>query len=274
MTEQESVDLVAVIRTMYPDGDAPAELLASYASILSRYDKQDADQGVARLMHAYQSRKLPTIARIEEQILSTSPALQSWRVLADAVAARANTPPEWPSQLAREAVQRLGGWTTLLQWDGSMDTLREAYTRAYSAAADKAEQTASAVPQLASGEQKTLNLSGSETCAYCLDDGWVELAGTVKQAGVTYQRGVTACRWCELGEAVYRSATSGHETKTGGWWPAYRLANDYTAADLAAPPAVLDAEAVPLATYAASDVGQADTALRDERVQALLGLIR
>jgi hypothetical protein len=43
------------------------------------------------------------------------------------------------------------------------------------------------------------NITGDESCGVCLDDGWVELLGTVTVGGSTTPRGVTGCKWCEEG---------------------------------------------------------------------------
>lgn len=44
-----------------------------------------------------------------------------------------------------------------------------------------------------------MNASDSDHCGVCDDTGLVALKGTVKQHGVEYSRGVTACLWCEHG---------------------------------------------------------------------------
>jgi hypothetical protein len=43
------------------------------------------------------------------------------------------------------------------------------------------------------------NVTGDESCGICLDDGFVELRGTMTEAVGTYPRGVTGCKWCEEG---------------------------------------------------------------------------
>ena len=43
------------------------------------------------------------------------------------------------------------------------------------------------------------NITGDESCGICLNDGWVELLGTVTVGGSTTPRGVTGCEWCEEG---------------------------------------------------------------------------
>ena len=54
-----------------------------------------------------------------------------------------------------------------------------------------------------------LNLDDKDAhCAMCADTGWVELAGTVRQHGVTYSRGTTACKWWVEGKARYMRAIS------------------------------------------------------------------
>ncbi len=45
---------------------------------------------------------------------------------------------------------------------------------------------------------KINNVTGHDHCAACADDGWVEL---------TQQRGVTTCKWCDMGVKRYVRST-------------------------------------------------------------------
>ena len=76
---------------------------------------------------------------------------------------------------------------------------------------------------------RTRNVNGNETCAACID-GWVDLIGTKTIGGHTYSRGITACKWCELG---------------GARWARHpELSTDYTGSDIDATIERRTAEAV------------------------------
>jgi hypothetical protein len=59
-----------------------------------------------------------------------------------------------------------------------------------------------------------LNIDQNQLCPVCLNDGWVELKGTMQQFGVTYEKGMTACKWCQQGqrnhERTDRPGSMGH----------------------------------------------------------------
>lgn len=265
MTTQEAADLVAVLRTAFPAGDVPPELTLGYTQLLQGYDTTAAQRGVEHLMHTHKSRYFPSWAVVEYAIVQHAPAYEYWTQITASLDARRNTPPD-TDPAARYAIGQLGGWTQMLDWDGSRDLLRDRWISEYN---QHTQAILDAPKQIGSGS-KTLNLSGDEHCAYCEDDGWVILAGTVRVQEVTYDRGNTACRWCEAGEAAYRSATTPRKTKAGTYWPAIRLEADYTADDLHHQPAS-DAR-ITKQEYAASAAGKADPALKDPDVRKVLGL--
>jgi hypothetical protein len=269
MTEQEAADLVAVLRTTYPAGEAAPELTMGYAKLLMAYDHEAAQAGVTSLWHSYQSRYFPAWAVIEQAIVEQSPAYGAWRLVTAALDARSISPPDWPDAASRAAAKAMGGWPTFSGWDGSRDALRDAFIRSYDDAVSKV--TGQDRPRLGEG-QKAVNVSGDDTCGYCHDTGLVDLTGTVTYRGVVYPSGVTACRWCERGEILYRAAA----TRVKEQWRRrpMNLISDYTTADLADPPVERSGERLSVEEYAESEQGRADPALKDERVRDMLGLGR
>lgn len=76
-----------------------------------------------------------------------------------------------------------------------------------------------------------LNITGTDTCPICQDDGIIELLGTITVHGVTYSRGSTTCKWCEEGLRRYVRAVSPPRNKDDHhrkWQPA----QDYTLKDV------------------------------------------
>lgn len=49
-----------------------------------------------------------------------------------------------------------------------------------------------------------LNIDGNQLCPICLNEGWVTLKGTMVSLGVTYEKGMTSCKWCQLGARLYQ----------------------------------------------------------------------
>ena len=74
----------------------------------------------------------------------------------------------------------------------------------------------------------------SEPDAYCFrcgNLGWVELAGTLTRHGVTYDRGMAPCKWCELGQKRFQRAISPPRDKHDAHRP-WRPLEDFTEADI------------------------------------------
>ena len=52
-------------------------------------------------------------------------------------------------------------------------------------------------------ETVTANVTGTDTCPWCGNSGWVALKGTTRTGrGPRYERGCAPCRWCELGKKI------------------------------------------------------------------------
>jgi hypothetical protein len=114
------------------------------------------------------------------------------------------------------------------------------------------------------------NITGNESCGICLDDGWVELQGTVTDAVGRYPRGVTGCKWCE--EGVRKLDKEYHEPLVRR--PA-RLVSDYEFADIepvAAPPDWSELEVRKAAKQAAqASFASASKAKRSDLLRRITG---
>lgn len=102
---------------------------------------------------------------------------------------------------------------------------------------------------------------GAQHCAWCADTGWVNLTGTVTYLGIAYERGATACKWCDLGKKVFESAA-----KHRRGWRSVQLESDYTGTDTDAPSK--DEKPVTLITYLRSPRAKQDPALQDPDIRA------
>lgn len=67
-------------------------------------------------------------------------------------------------------------------------------------------------------------------CPDCGNSGWVELAGTTTQHGITYSRGMAPCKWCELGRRRYEAAT--RKSTKGDPHRPWRPLEDFTRDDV------------------------------------------
>lgn len=268
LTHADALQFVGHLRSMYSGGEADTAKIESYATLLETYDSQAVIDGLAHLMHSYQAQSFPPWAVVEQAIVYASPAYGAWRLVSTALDAGSVSPPDWPDAASRAAAVAMGGWAVFTDWDGSTTLLRETFLRRYADAAQS--EAAALVPRLGEG-RKHLNVTGSDRCPYCGNDGWVELSGTVESLGMTYPLGCTACRWCELGQVIYQTCTTGRRAKGRKVKP-IPLRSEYTEADLVDRPAESAGERWTLEEYAASNAGRADPALRDPKVREMIGL--
>jgi hypothetical protein len=268
MNPAEALQLAGTIRTMFPAGEASDTLIESYAKLLEAYDVETVAAGIATLMHTNTAGFFPAWAAVEQAIQEANPAEAAWRLIEEHVDADGTSTPSWPDSPSRGAIGRMGGWGIVSGWDGSRTLLRETFLRHY-ADAQVAEQAAvQDVPQLGAGA-KVVNVSADERCTYCGNDGWVELRGTVEDLGMVYPVGVTACRWCELGEIVYTTTTTGKRAKGRKVRPV-AIRSDYGEDDLTDRPAPPGMPRLTPAEYIASPAGQRDPALRVAGVREMI----
>lgn len=68
-------------------------------------------------------------------------------------------------------------------------------------------------PTLVDNLPTRIKPGGEELCTICLNDGWVNLIGTVREGhGPVYEKGVTACRWCRVGYRLFHVRQAEGET--------------------------------------------------------------